>query len=62
MQLLLRSLKPEEKSFGVGIHALAARVLGKTYFKYIMSTSMVRIRDDIHNMNPLLCDKNLLSC
>lgn len=29
IQLQYRSLKPEEKSFGVGIHELAARVFGK---------------------------------
>lgn len=29
LQLSYRSLKPEEKSFGVGIHGLAARVFGK---------------------------------
>uniref|UniRef100_A0A7M4F0L8 Solute carrier organic anion transporter family member n=1 Tax=Crocodylus porosus TaxID=8502 RepID=A0A7M4F0L8_CROPO len=44
--VLIRSLKPEEKSFGVGIHALAARVLAgipsPVYFGALIDTTCLK--------------------
>lgn len=42
MPLSYRSLKPEEKSFGVGIHGLASRVFGKK----ISNTSEEQLEKD----------------